>query len=135
MRLHARHSCSVFTALWCGCFVIKLPFYFYQTPSWLWLVGATLSEPHTCGENGKLSIYIYMYMCVVCTYSVYMHSALFVCDAIFPHVIHVERYSYSLTGQSLVHETNIAELLRLKARSYDCMTHYGTLNNSANYTS
>ena len=35
---HAQHGCSVFTALWCGCFVVKLPFYFHQTPSWLWLV-------------------------------------------------------------------------------------------------
>ena len=37
-RLHAWHSCSVFTALWCGCFVVKLTLYFHQTPSWLWLV-------------------------------------------------------------------------------------------------
>ena len=28
------HSCSVFTAVWCG----KLTFYLHQTPSWLWLV-------------------------------------------------------------------------------------------------
>ena len=26
-------SCSVFTALSCGCFVVKLTFYFHQTPS------------------------------------------------------------------------------------------------------
>ena len=35
---HTRHSCSVFTALWCGCFVGKLTFYLHQTLSWLWLV-------------------------------------------------------------------------------------------------
>ena len=35
---HARHSCSVFTAVWCGCFVRILTFYLHQTPSWLWLV-------------------------------------------------------------------------------------------------
>ena len=29
------------------------------------------SEPHTCGENGKLSIYIYIYIYMVRTYSVY----------------------------------------------------------------
>ena len=33
-----RYSCSVFTALWCGCSVVKLTFYLHQTPSWLWLV-------------------------------------------------------------------------------------------------
>jgi len=37
-RLHAWNSCSVFTALLCGCSVVKLNFYFHQTPSWLWLV-------------------------------------------------------------------------------------------------
>ena len=31
------HS-SVFTALWCGCSVVKLTFYLHQTPLWLWLV-------------------------------------------------------------------------------------------------
>ena len=30
--------CSVFTALWCGCSVVKLTFYLHQTPLWLWLV-------------------------------------------------------------------------------------------------
>ena len=52
------------------------------------------SEPHTCGVNGKLSIYIYIYMyiCLVRTYSVYIHPAPFVRDAIFPHcmLIHVD---------------------------------------------
>ena len=41
------------------------------------------SEPHTCGENGKLSIYIYIWYVRI----PYMHSALFVRDAIFPHCI------------------------------------------------
>ena len=35
LRLHTRHSCSVFIALWCGCFVRILTFYLHQT---LWLV-------------------------------------------------------------------------------------------------
>ena len=35
---HARHSCSVFTTLWCGCSVVKLTLYLHQNPSWLWLV-------------------------------------------------------------------------------------------------
>ena len=39
---HARHSCSVFTALWCSCSVVKLTFYFHQNPSWLWLAWANL---------------------------------------------------------------------------------------------
>ena len=39
------------------------------------------SEPHTCGENRKLSIYIYIWYVRI----PYMHSALFVRDAIFPH--------------------------------------------------
>ena len=34
---HARHWCSVFTALWCSFSVMKLT-YLHQTPSWLWLV-------------------------------------------------------------------------------------------------
>ena len=38
---HAWHSCSVFTALWSGCSVIKITFYLHQTPSWLWLVWTT----------------------------------------------------------------------------------------------
>ena len=35
---HARHTCSIFTVLWCGCSAVKLTFYLHQTPSWLWLV-------------------------------------------------------------------------------------------------
>ena len=35
---HARHNCSVFIALWCGCSLMKLTFYLHQTP---WLVGTT----------------------------------------------------------------------------------------------
>ena len=58
------------------------------------IVGASLREPHTCGENGKLSIYMCIYMFVWYVRIPYMHSALFVRDAIFPHLIHVERSSY-----------------------------------------
>ena len=29
---HAWHSCLVFTALWCGCSVVKLIFYLHQAP-------------------------------------------------------------------------------------------------------
>ena len=35
---HTRHTCTVFTVLWCGCSVVKLTFYLHQTPFWLWLV-------------------------------------------------------------------------------------------------
>ena len=42
----------------------------------------SLSEPHTCGVNGKLSICVYMIVWYVRI--PYMHSALFVRDAIFP---------------------------------------------------
>ena len=31
-RLHARHSCSVFTALWCGCSFVKLAYYLHHPP-------------------------------------------------------------------------------------------------------
>ena len=41
------------------------------------------SDPHTCGENGKLYIYIYIYIWYV--HIPYIHSAIFVRDAIFPH--------------------------------------------------
>ena len=44
------------------------------------------SEPHTCGENGKLSIYMFICRYVWYVRIPYMHSALFVRDAIFPHV-------------------------------------------------
>ena len=49
-----------------------------HSPSW-----GERSEPHTCGENGKLSIY--MYVCLVRAYSVYIHPAPFVRDAMFLH--------------------------------------------------
>ena len=54
------------------------------------IIGVSLSEPHTCGENPTKCL------CTVIWYVhiPYMHSVLFVCDAIFPHVIHVKRYSY-----------------------------------------
>ena len=51
------------------------------------------SEPHTCGENGKLSIciyiyvYIYIYMFGTCVFRIYIHPAPFVRDAIFPHCL------------------------------------------------
>ena len=57
------------------------------------IVGASLREPHTCGENGKFYIYLYI-MFVWYVRIPYMHSALFVRDAIFPHLVHVERSSY-----------------------------------------
>ena len=43
-----------------------------------------------------LFIYLFIYICMYVWYVriPYMHSALFVRDAIFSHVIHVERYSY-----------------------------------------
>ena len=54
---HARHSCSVFTALWCGCFLVKRTFCFHQTPSWLWLVWTNLpvftpTRVYTSRHNG-----------------------------------------------------------------------------------
>ena len=49
------------------------------------------SEPHTCGENGKLSIYMYIYMFGTCVFRICIHPAPFVRDAIFPHcmLVHV----------------------------------------------
>ena len=41
VRLHARHSCSVFTALWWGCFVVKLTFFF--------------TRPHLCFGQYELT--------------------------------------------------------------------------------
>ena len=44
---HARHNCSVFTALWCSCSVLETTFYLQQTSFWLFLVWATrLYSPH-----------------------------------------------------------------------------------------
>ena len=53
-----------------------------HSPSW-----GERSEPHTCGENGKLSIYLLIYIYIWYVRIPYMHSALFVRDAIFPHCI------------------------------------------------
>ena len=55
------------------------------------IVGASVSEPHTCGLNENVSIYIYIYIYVYMFIYLYiwyvripyMHSALFVRDAIF----------------------------------------------------
>ena len=49
------------------------------------------SEPHTCGENGKLSIYMYIYMFGTCVFRICIHPAPFVRDAIFPHcmLVHI----------------------------------------------
>ena len=44
------------------------------------------SEPHTCGEKVKLSIYIYVYMYGTCIFHLCI-SALFVHHQIFPHVL------------------------------------------------
>ena len=52
---HARHSCSVFTALWCDCSVVKLIFYLHQTPSWLRLVW---TNKLTCWHNSTNDDYI-----------------------------------------------------------------------------
>ena len=49
------------------CFVCEKPLgfcHFYNNLNW-----GECSEPHTCGENGKLSVYLYIYM--VRAYSVY----------------------------------------------------------------
>ena len=48
---HAWYSCSVFTALWCGCSVVKLTFCHHQTPSWLWLVWTHLTTYRSVGTN------------------------------------------------------------------------------------
>ena len=50
------------------------------------------SEPHTCGVNGKLSIYLFhIYIYGTCVFRIYIHPAPFVRDAIFPHckLVHV----------------------------------------------
>ena len=40
---HTRHSCSIFTALWCGWSFVKLTFYIFTTPpSWIWPLGTTV---------------------------------------------------------------------------------------------
>ena len=36
------------------------------------------SEPHTCGENGKLSVYLYIYIYIQYVRIPYIHPALFV---------------------------------------------------------
>ena len=54
------------------------------------------SEPHTCGVNGKLSIYLFIYIYIWYLRIPYIHPALFVRDAIFPHCM-------------LVHVTTVAQ--------------------------
>ena len=58
------------------------------------------SEPHTCGVNGKLSVYLYIYIYGTCVFRIYVHPASFVRDAIFPHCM-------------LVHVTTVAQETRL----------------------
>ena len=62
----------------------------------------SLRSPHTCGENGKLSIYflIYIYIYIWYVRIPYIHPALFVRDAIFPLWI-------------MVHVTTVAQEMRL----------------------
>ena len=78
------------------------------------------SEPHTCGLNENLSIYllgraqraphlwrkrkfVYIYICYVRIPYIYIHPAPFVRDAIFPHCmfVHVTTVAQEtrLTGQ------------------------------------
>ena len=45
------------------------------------------SEPHTCGENGKLSICIYI--CLVRAYSVYVYILPHLCAMQYFHIVHV----------------------------------------------
>ena len=46
-HLHAWHSCSVFTALWCGCSVMK-PTYLHQTLVWTHLTNTKLIIINDC---------------------------------------------------------------------------------------
>ena len=78
----------------------------------LFIYWGSLRSPHTCGENGKLSIciyiciyvyiyvYIYIYVWSVRIPYIYIHPAPFVRDAIFPHCM-------------LVHVTSAAQDTRL----------------------
>ena len=75
---HARYSSSVFTALWCGCSVEKLTFFFHQTPSWLWLVWtnspvfiptSVWTSRHNGTNNAWTPLYPkYLDTCHVCEY-------------------------------------------------------------------
>ena len=68
----AQYSWSVFTALWCGCSVVKLTFYLHQTSSWLWLVWANspvfthqgmdeLTSWHSGTNNSRTPLYLKYY--------------------------------------------------------------------------
>ena len=65
-----------------------------MTDNW----GEPERAPHLWVKQKIVYLYRYIYYVYIFIYIwyvriPYMHSALFVCDAIFPHVIHVERYS------------------------------------------
>ena len=45
-------------------------------------------------DKTKICLYVSIYIYIWYVRIPYMHSALFVRDAIFPHVIHVERSGY-----------------------------------------
>ena len=55
---------------------------------------------HTCGENGKLSIYIYIYIYGTYVFRIYIHPAPFVRDAIFPHCMLVHCCSREKTNRT-----------------------------------
>ena len=54
----------------------------------LLVIGASLSEPDTCDKT-KNCLFMFIYIYIWYVRILYMHSALFVRDAIFPHSIHV----------------------------------------------
>ena len=54
-------------------------------PQWI----ALSHLPHNVLHSPSIFMFIYLYG--MCVFHIIMHSALFVRDAIFPHVIHVER--------------------------------------------
>ena len=68
---HALYSCSVsvFTALWCGCSVVKVTFYLHQTSSWLWLVW-TNSPVFTPPRYGPVGTTVQMMPRLHCIWSI-----------------------------------------------------------------
>ena len=57
---HARHSCSIFTALWCGCSFVKLTFYFHHTPIMAlarWHNGQTMPGLHCITDTCQVCEY------------------------------------------------------------------------------
>ena len=84
----------------------RVPFLY---PSYNW---GERSEPHTCGENGKLSIYMYIYMYNICIY-IYVYICIiyvYICIIYMYIYVWYVRIPYMYTSCPICARCNISTL-------------------------